>query len=188
MLLNHKVNKLCFSYVLIGPSGCGKTTLLSCVLGMTKLDSGVIKFSDEFKSKTQIGFMPQELSLSKRLTIRELFFFFGRIYGLKEKKIQARLDSLMDLVEMTNLDDTIENCSGGEQRRISFAISMIHEPNFLILDEPTVGLDSLLREKIWNYLITETAAKNLTVIVTTHYIEHAMHANRVRLKILESSA
>lgn len=173
-----------FSYVLIGPSGCGKTTLLSCILGMTKLDRGKIQFSNEFKSKSQIGFMPQELSLSKRLTIRELFFFFGRIYGMEEKKIQERLDHLMDIVEMTNLDDTVENCSGGEQRRISFAISMIHEPKLILLDEPTVGLDPMLRFKVWNFLLEQTKAKNLTVVITTHYIEHAIHADCVKNEIL----
>lgn len=125
--------------------------------------------------------MPQDMSLTKQLTTRELFYFFGRIYGMENKKIAQRLEFLIELVEIENIDATIEECSGGQQRRISFVISLLHNPEILFLDEPTVGLDPVLRMKIWEFLISSTREKQLTVVITTHYIEHANQADCVRI-------
>lgn len=117
-----------------------------------------------------IGFMPQEYALVNEFTIREVTYFFGRLYGMTEKEIKERFKVLSTLLELPEQLKLVGDCSGGEKRRISFAVSMLHQPELLILDEPTVGLDSLLREKIWNYLKEQTLENQVTVIITTHYI------------------
>lgn len=171
--------KFILSYVLIGPSGCGKTTLLHCILRLHELNGGCVNFSPEISSKRMIGYMPQQMCLSKDLTTRELLTFFGRIYGMKNETIKQRIKFLMDLVVVGDGDKLISKFSGGEQRRISMAVTLMHEPKMIFLDEPTVGLDPLLREKLWNFLAVETKKKKLTVVITSHYIEHAKSANCV---------
>jgi len=165
---------------LIGPSGCGKTTLLSCMLGMKQLDGGTIKvlgeeisYENSSKFPHLIGYMPQETALISELTIKETLSFFGNIFQMDQTLLKQRLIMICDLLELRRLNNRIQNLSGGEKRRVSFAAALIHDPQILILDEPTVGLDSLLREKIWNFLIESTRSSNKTVIITTHYIAEA---------------
>lgn len=98
---------------------------------------------------------------------------------MQEEKIHARFKLLHELLELPDADRYVGNCSGGQKRRVSFAAAMVHEPELLILDEPTVGLDPMLREKIWNFLIDSTRSSKLAVIITTHYIEEATLANRI---------
>lgn len=114
-------------------------------------------------------------------TIKETLFYFGRICGMAEERIQERFKLLHELLELPDADRFVVNLSGGQKRRVSFAAAMVHEPELLILDEPTVGLDPMLREKIWQFLIESTRSSKLAVIITTHYIEEANLANRVRL-------
>lgn len=90
--------------------------------------------------------------------------------------------SLSQLLSSRLVFSHVGNCSGGQQRRVSFAAAMVHEPELLILDEPTVGLDPLLRERIWQYLVETTSSSKLAVIITTHYIEEARQASCVRLR------
>lgn len=170
----------------MGPSGCGKTTLLSSIVGVKSLNEGDIKVFGDKPSKyiskssiSRIGYMPQELALVKEFTIKEIIFYFGRIYGLSSEIIENRFGFLSKLLELPDEDRYVDNCSGGQQRCISFAVSMVHEPELLILDEPTVGLDPLLREKIWKFLIELTKSGSSTVIITTHYIEEAAQADYV---------
>lgn len=128
----------------------------------------------------RIGYMPQEIALVDEFTIKETLFYFGRICGMNEERIQERFKLLHELLELPDADRFVVNCSGGQKRRVSFAAAMVHEPELLILDEPTVGLDPMLREKIWQFLIESTRSSKLAVIITTHYIEEANLANRVR--------
>lgn len=97
------------------------------------------------------------------------------------ENLRERYGKLSRLFELPPDDQRIENCSGGQQRRISFCVTIIHNPELLILDEPTVGLDPLLREKIWSFLAHETKTRNLTIIMSTHYIEEARQADRCGL-------
>lgn len=171
-------------YALMGSSGCGKSTLLSCIVGSSSLDKGSVEVLGCFGSKIpmkKIGFMPQEYALVDEFTIREVMYFFGRLYGMTEKKIKEQFKVLSTLLELPKQLKLVGDCSGGEKRRISFAVSMLHQPELTILDEPTVGLDSLLREKIWNYLKKQTVENQVTIIITTHYIQEASNANRVGL-------
>lgn len=123
--------------------------------------------------------MPQELALVGELTVKETVFYFGNIFQVNSEKLSERYKTIRDLLELPPDYQRVENCSGGEKRRISFAISIIHKPDLLILDEPTVGLDPLLRENMWTYLWNVTRATKLSVIITTHYLAEARKADRI---------
>lgn len=152
------------------------------MVGMQTLDAGVIRILNGAveKNKRKIGFMPQTASLVDEFTIRELIYFFASIYGLSSRKTSDRFSFLMSLLELPDADTLVKTCSGGEKRRISLAVCLIHQPQVLILDEPSVGLDPLLRLKIWEFLVAITSAGETTVVITTHYIEEAKLANCVR--------
>lgn len=167
----------------MGSSGCGKTTLISCIVGMSSLDKGNIKVFNNVvrKNNSKIGYMPQEIALISKFTISEMVHFFGIIFGMKEDRIDDRLRFLSKLLELPPDDKIIGECSGGQQRRVSFAIALVHEPEILILDEPTVGVDPVLRSKIWNHLVHLSKIQNVTVLLTTHYIEEARQSTHVGL-------
>lgn len=178
---NDEVIKI-FSYALLGSSGSGKTTLLSAAVGALKLNSGKIKILGNPVGVVpghKIGYMPQQISLVNELRIKEIIFYFGRLYGMKDGKIQEQLRNVGKLLMLPDNDKFIGDCSGGEQRRVSFAVAIIHEPELLILDEPTVGLDPVLRDEIWKFLIEKSSKNNVSVIITTHYIEEAKQANNI---------
>lgn len=168
------------SYGLIGPSGCGKTTLLSSILGMKQLDHGTINvlgqeviYEKQSKISHLIGYMPQENALVPELTIKETINYFGNIYQMDQKLLSQRLKMICDLLDLHDVNKRVDQLSGGGIRRVSFAAALIHNPEILILDEPTVGLDSILREKIWTFLIESAKTSKTTVIITTHYIAEA---------------
>uniref|UniRef100_A0A182JPM5 Uncharacterized protein n=1 Tax=Anopheles christyi TaxID=43041 RepID=A0A182JPM5_9DIPT len=175
-------------YGLLGASGCGKTTLLSCIVGRKFLNDGEINVLGGTPGTAgsgvpgpRIGYMPQDIALVEEFTIKETIYYFGRIYGMSKEKIRERYKLLKHLLELPSDDRYVGNCSGGQQRRVSFAAAMVHEPELLILDEPTVGLDPLLREKIWQYLVETTSTSKMAVIITTHYIEEAKQAGFIGL-------
>lgn len=172
-------------YGLLGPSGCGKTTLLRCLVGRLQVDSGTIKVFGKDSSNAVpgplIGYMPQELALFPDFTIQETLFFFARLFGMKDKKIKERVRFLVNFLELPDKDRLVGNLSGGQKRRVSLAVALVHSPPLLILDEPTVGVDPVLRQTIWDYLVSLSKEERLTVIITTHYIEEARAANVVGL-------
>ncbi|KAK4878345.1 hypothetical protein RN001_010851 [Aquatica leii] len=175
-------------YGLLGSSGCGKTTLLNCIIGRKKFNSGelwVLGGSPGSKGSVlpgpQIGYMPQEIALYSEFSIRETMKYFGWIAKMSSKQIQERLDFLVELLMLPDVDRKIKNLSGGQQRRVSFATVLLHEPELLILDEPTVGLDPILRETIWKHLTEITNDGSTTVVLTTHYIEETRHAHLIGL-------
>jgi ABC-type multidrug transport system ATPase subunit len=170
----------------MGSSGCGKTTLLSCVVGTKLLDSGCIRIlnDDVGKNVVNIGYMPQDAALVEEFSIKELVYFFATIYGLRKTQTEDRFKFLMNLLELNDASVIIKNCSGGEKRRVSLAICLIHQPEILILDEPSVGLDPLLRRKIWDYFTCITKAGQCTIVITTHYIEEAKEANCVEQSLI----
>jgi ABC-type multidrug transport system ATPase subunit len=174
---------------LLGASGCGKTTLLSCIVGLKFLNEGKIKVLGGMPGTKgsgvpgpRIGYMPQEIALVEEFSIKETIYYFGRIYGMSTDRIRERYKLLRELLDLPYGSKQVGQCSGGQQRRVSFAAAMVHEPDLLILDEPTVGLDPLLREKIWDFLVETTRTSKLAVIITTHYIEEAKQANYVSEK------
>ncbi|XP_037950012.1 ABC transporter G family member 20-like isoform X2 [Teleopsis dalmanni] len=175
-------------YGLLGASGCGKTTLLSCIVGRRRLDSGDIYVLGG-KPGTRgsgvpgkrVGYMPQEIALYGEFSIRETMLYFGWIFGMETKEIMERLQFLLNFLDLPSEKRLVKNLSGGQQRRVSFAVALMHDPELLILDEPTVGVDPLLRQSIWNHLVHITKAGQKTVIITTHYIEEARQAHTIGL-------
>ncbi|CAO1401336.1 unnamed protein product [Diamesa serratosioi] len=178
--------KKCTIYALIGSSGCGKTTLLSTIIGELYLNSGtvnVLGINASEVPRLKIGYMPQEIHLADDLTLKQLFYYFGRVCGLNNNKIEERLKFLCNLLDLSGELKPIGEFSGGEKRRISLMIALLHEPELLILDEPTVGLDALLRDKVWTFLIDSCKKGCFTVIITTHYIQEAIRADCVNFII-----
>uniref|UniRef100_A0A0N8DDQ0 ABC transporter G family member n=1 Tax=Daphnia magna TaxID=35525 RepID=A0A0N8DDQ0_9CRUS len=173
-------------YGLLGASGCGKTTLLGCLVGRRSLNSGeLLVLGHEPGSVNsgipgpKVGYMPQELALFGNFTIKETLFFFGGIYKLKATFINSQCEFLSKLLDLPPCDRYVKTLSGGQQRRVSFAVALFHEPELLILDEPTVGVDPLLSHSIWNHLVRQSTEHGRTVIVTTHYIEEARQAHTI---------
>lgn len=164
----------------MGSSGCGKTTLLSSIVGTQNLDSGSIRIFNEpvGRNKKKIGYMPQDPALIEEFSVKEIIYFFGTIYGMSKRQIEDRLSFLVNLLELPS-DKLVKVCSGGQKRRISLAVCMIHQPEVLILDEPSVGLDPMLRYKIWEFISSITRSGQTTVVITTHYIEEAKQADYV---------
>ena len=130
-----------------GPSGCGKTTLLNCIIGKYKLDDGTVHVFGEppgpnAKSGvpgSRVGYMPQELALFLEFSIEETLIYFARLYGMSRAKFKERLAFLMKFLDLPSSTRILQNMSGGQQRRASLAVALIHEPELLILDEPTVN-------------------------------------------------
>ncbi|XP_054160812.1 ABC transporter G family member 23-like [Oppia nitens] len=173
-------------FALLGPNGTGKTTLIRTILGRLRCSSGSVKVFG-LRTGTHesdipgpgVGYMPQELALFEEFTIAECLTYYGTIYHIGRDDINIRIDALIELLNLPEKTRPVGRLSGGQQRRVSIAITMIHKPKLIILDEPTVGVDSLLRRRIWDYL--EDICKNFgqTVIITTHYIEEARSASTV---------
>lgn len=174
-------------YGLLGPSGCGKTTLLSSIVGRKKLDSGDIwvlggKPGEKGSGVPgrRVGYMPQDIALVGEFSVRDAVYYFGRIYGMDNQNLSDRFDFLSNLLDLPGGGRFVKNLSGGQQRRVSLAAALVHEPELLILDEPTVGLDPVLRERIWEFL-AEQARGGTTVIITTHYIDETKQAHKIGL-------
>ncbi|VVC25133.1 Hypothetical protein CINCED_3A007510 [Cinara cedri] len=165
-------------YGLLGPSGCGKTTLLSCIIGQSRLDAGHIKLS--INKKKDIGYMPQELALYNEFNILETLHYFGLLYEMCYEDIISKGEKLMKIMELSSVKTQFGSLSGGQQRRFSLCVTLLHEPSLLILDEPTVGLDPIISASIWEY-IKDLANCGKTIIITTHYIEEARQANTIGL-------
>ncbi|XP_026494519.2 ABC transporter G family member 23 [Vanessa tameamea] len=191
---NHVLSNLNMSvakgtiYGLLGASGCGKTTLLSCIVGRRKLNGGeiwVLGGKPGTKGSgvpgKRVGYMPQEIALYGEFTIKETMMYFGWIFGMETKEILDRLRFLLDFLDLPSENRMVKNLSGGQQRRVSFAVALMHDPELLILDEPTVGVDPLLRQSIWTHLVRITSSGDKTVIITTHYIEEARQAHCIGL-------
>ncbi|UXI22939.1 coenzyme Q-binding protein COQ10-like protein [Sarcoptes scabiei] len=171
-------------FALLGASGCGKTTLLKLILGRLEPKTGSVSvFGSRPGSKNSdipgsgVGFMPQELALFSTFTFEETLYYFGLLHRIPKDEIAKRTDFLIELLNLPPKTKRIEHCSGGQQRRASIALTLFHSPPLLILDEPTVGVDPLLRLKIWQYLEFLCQNNRMTIIITTHYIEESRAAS-----------
>ena len=175
-------------YGLLGASGCGKTSLLSVLVGRRRLTGGSVAVLGATPGQAgsavpgrKVGYMPQELALYTEFTILETFQYFGRINKLSSAEIRSQVEFLTSLLELPPHGRTVGTLSGGQQRRVSLSVSLLHSPELLILDEPTVGLDPLLRQKIWSHLVQLARLSGKTIIITTHYIEEMKDASVVGL-------
>ena len=162
---------------LLGPSGCGKTTTVKIMAGILEASSGSVSVLGEAMPKlslmNRLGYMSQSDALYPLLTAEENLAFFSGLYGMKKKKAADRIMEVMALVNLSGeRTKAVAAYSGGMKRRLSLAMALLHEPDVLILDEPTVGIDPLLRESIWDSLNT-LAERGMTIIVTTHVMDEA---------------
>lgn len=170
---------------LIGPSGTGKTTLIQCILGMEKTDTGWVTVNDREipnrKVLKDIGYMAQSDALYEDLTGKENLKFFAGIYIKKRKYIKERIKSCSEMVQLQDaLNQKVSTYSGGMKRRLSLAISFLQDPNILILDEPTVGIDPKLRQAVWQDL-EEAKQRNKSILVTTHVLDEASRCDKLLL-------
>lgn len=162
---------------LLGPSGSGKTTLVRMIAGIDVPTSGTVHVLGQqlpqLAMLSKIGYMAQSDALYAELTAQENLEFFASLYGLTGTKRNQRIHDVMELVDLgSHLKKQISNYSGGMKRRLSLAISLLHEPGILILDEPTVGIDPVLRKSIWQEL-TKLSQQGTTILVTTHVMDEA---------------
>lgn len=168
----------------IGPSGCGKTTTVRLLLGIEAPDEGEIqvfgKNPAEFgrREQTDIGYMPQQFVLYPELNVWENLNFAASIYGVGLRR-NARLHTLLDLVELTGHENKkVRDLSGGMQRRLGLAASIVHQPQLIFLDEPTAGIDPILRRKFWDYFAS-LRDESRTLFITTQYVGEAAYCDYI---------
>jgi ABC-2 type transport system ATP-binding protein len=169
-----------------GPNGAGKTTLLHILCTILRPDSGTARVNDvdtaksPLQARRRLGVVFQEPSLDDRLTVYENLNFHGLVYGVPAAQRKSRIDEMLALVELADWRERlVRTLSSGMKRRLEIARALVHDTRTLFLDEPTVGLDAQSRERIWQYLHRLRSERELTVIVTTHYIEEVEGCDRV---------
>jgi ABC-2 type transport system ATP-binding protein len=164
---------------LLGPNGAGKTTLISILCGIIPASSGQIRFLrngspySDHERKSRIGFVPQEYAFYQELTPRQNLDYFGAMYNLSKNQLEERREHLLKVLGLEKAaDKKVGTFSGGMKRRINLAIGIIHEPEILFLDEPTVGVDVQSRNAIIRYLQQINEA-GTTIIYTSHHMSEA---------------
>ena len=169
---------------LIGPSGSGKTTSVRLMTGILAPDSGHVSVfgADPTtfapRTRARIGYMPQDSILNPHLTLRENLNFAASLYGMPYGRSQ-QLERLVDFVELGEAIDRLpDQASGGEQRRVMLASTLIHHPDLIFLDEPTAGIDPMLRRKFWDRF-EELGRQGRTLVVTTQYVGEAAYCDYV---------
>ncbi len=170
---------------LIGPSGAGKSTLIRMIMGAINADKGSIQIEDyhvpSIKALNMIGYMPQYDALYDDISGLDNLMFYGSMYHMKQKELRSRAEEVLKLVELDkDSKKKVVNYSGGMKKRLSLAVALLHSPKVLILDEPTVGIDPILRMKIWEefYQLKE---QGKTILVTTHVMDEAIKCDRLGL-------
>jgi len=161
----------------IGPSGAGKTTLIRCIVGGLHISQGEIKIFGKHAGspelREQLSYMTQELSVYPDLTVMENLRYFVTMAGKSKKSADEIINGVLTDVDMTNrAKNLVRNLSTGQKQRVSLAIALIGHPKLMVLDEPTVGLDPVLRDKLWK-LFARLARGGTTLIVTSHTMDEA---------------
>ena len=170
-------------YGFLGPNGSGKTTTIRMVCGLLKPESGegeVLGFDvqrDSLKIKERVGYMTQKFSLYEDLSIRENLEFIARLYGL-DRRIERVDQALSDLGLSERQEQLAGKLSGGWKQRLALAACMIHEPELLLLDEPTAGVDPKARRDFWD-AIRRYSAQGVTTLVSTHYMDEAVQCDSI---------
>mgnify|MGYP001180864132 CR=1 FL=1 len=167
------------TYGLLGPNGAGKTTTISMAAGLLRADAGTVQVAGkrmgprEVAPKRHLGLVPQDLAIYPELSARENLQFFGRLHGLGGAELKSRTAEVLDLIGLTDrAKDQTKTFSGGMKRRLNIGIGLLHRPELLILDEPTVGVDPQSRNAILES-VEALSTEGMAVLYTTHYMEEA---------------
>ncbi len=172
-------------YGLLGPNGAGKTTVIRILVGLSSASAGEARVLDrpagDKALAAVVGYMPQELALYETLTVDENLDLYAELFEMPKDHVTARKTEVLDFVALEERRGSIvHTLSGGMRHRVSLAVALLHEPELLLLDEPTVGVDPELRASFWdNFGRLKNAGK--TVVITTHYMDEARHCDRIGL-------
>lgn len=165
------------SFGLLGPNGAGKTTTIQMISGLFPPNSGTIDIAgiDMVRQPKQgqalLGIVPQEIALYQTMSARENLSFWGRMYGLRGNHLQKRINEVLEIIGLTDrAREKVETFSGGMKRRVNIGAAILHNPELLIMDEPTVGIDPQSRSHILE-TVKQLNAEGMTVIYTSHYME-----------------
>ncbi|WP_318152241.1 ABC transporter ATP-binding protein [Nocardioides hwasunensis] len=166
---------------LLGPSGCGKTTLLRCLVGAQRVRSGSVEVlgapAGSGELRTRVGYVTQAASVYDDLTVGENLAFFARVLGVDRSSV----DRVIDAVSLgDHRDQVVGRLSGGQRSRAGLAVALLGEPELLVLDEPTVGLDPVLRRDLWE-LFHRIAEAGSAVLVSSHVMDEAERCHRLLL-------
>lgn len=166
---------------LLGPSGCGKSTLMRSIVGVQVIESGTVSVlgqpAGSVALRHRVGYVTQEPSVYPDLTVRENLRFFAAVLGVDSTSVDETLQ-VVDLVNETAA--LVDNLSGGQRARVSLAAALLGTPELLVLDEPTVGLDPVLRKQLWQ-TFRELADRGVTLIVSSHVMDEAERCDRLML-------
>lgn len=163
---------------LLGPNGAGKSTLINLIVGLLKIDRGEVNIGgyniskEPLKAKEKIGLVPQEIALFENLNAKENLEYWGGLYGLRGAMLRERIDEALEIaVLQEHIKKPVKKYSGGMKRRLNIAAAMMHHPEVLIMDEPTVGVDPQSRNHIFEVVKKMNKEYNSTIIYTSHYME-----------------
>lgn len=166
-------------FSLLGPNGAGKTTtisMLSCLLRPDQGDALVMGHSiksDQMGVKSTLGVVPQDIALYEDMSARENLTFWGKMYGLRGLALKTRVNEVLEVIGLTDrANDRISKYSGGMKRRVNIGVALLHKPQVIFMDEPTVGIDPQSRRNILDSVVT-LKNQGMTVLYTTHYMEEA---------------
>ncbi|MFW9997002.1 MAG: ABC transporter ATP-binding protein [Candidatus Odinarchaeota archaeon] len=173
-------------FCLVGPNAAGKTTAIRLLLGILSPDAGNLTVKglqipgEKKKLRKIMGYLPQQRALYDLLTCRENIDFFARAKDVPKDALKASVDLMVEKLSLAEHQDKLAmHLSGGTQQRTALAIAMVNSPEIAFLDEPTVGLDPVLRREFWEYFSELANKQGTTIIVTTHYLNEAAWADRV---------
>ncbi len=166
-------------YGFLGPNGAGKTTTISMICGLLEPTDGEVLVQglgigeNPREVKRRLGVVPQEVAVYEELSARANLEFWGGIFGLRSRELKKRVDELLAQVGLEDrATEPVKNFSGGMKRRLNLAMGLVHDPQLILLDEPTVGIDPQARHKILD-IVKQIVAQGRTVLYTTHYLEEA---------------
>jgi len=172
-------------YGLLGPNGCGKTTTIRMVMGLLTITEGWaevlgVRVPDKGVLR-RVGYMPQDTAVYREVSVHDNMELFGEVYEVPPNRLGKREDELLELVELVDWKGSLAGeLSGGMMHRLSLACSLMHDPDVMFLDEPTVGVDPELRDVLWHHF-QDMCKRGKTIVLTTHYIEEARHCDLVGL-------
>lgn len=170
---------------LLGENGAGKSTLLNIIAGYIQQDQGSVYYNDHrlsesVKNKSELGIVFQNSVLDKNLSVLENLYVRGSLYSLNKSELKSRIEQLTQEFELEPiLKQRYGTLSGGQRRKVDIARALIHQPKFLILDEPTTGLDPDIRKTVWDIMKRLRKKENLTILLTTHYMEETADCDQL---------